>query len=327
MKIDLQSPITRHLINRIFSIAAGCLTVVVIGSLNPALSQVRTGSLGLVPKGAVAAARIDWSVAGHDDRFRRMLNAEQLDRGLSQLRISGSEISEIVVFSGMNSTLTGTIAGIFRGTFKPQAVIAQLKSQGLVESAYRGRTLYFNPVDRSYTSILRSGVLVVGSEKGVQGVLDVETNPRSGLMLRPPFSTVLSNLKNSRHPISFMMGIPNEYRSVANIATKVVSAMFSIAGLGPVGFVLNRIGFPYTLGFSIARHGSNFPVVLLAQMKDSTSAALISGTLNVMQGINLGMLSNQMSSTDREMLRNVSVSRSGALLSIRMVLREQDLPH
>jgi hypothetical protein len=174
---------------------------------------------------------------------------------------------------------------------------------------------------------LRSGLFVVGTERGVRSVIDTELNPRSGLLLRPPFNTVLSTLKHSRHPISFMMGIPSDYRSIADVATRVVSAMFSIAGLGPVGFVLNKIGFPYTLGFSIARSGSNFPVLLLAQMKDSTSAALISGTLNVMQGFNLGMLSDQMSSTDRELLKNLSVSRTGALLSIRMVLREQDLPH
>jgi hypothetical protein len=241
-----------------------------------------------------------------------MLNAEQLDRGLAQLNITDNEISEIVAFTGINSTASGVLGGVFRGTFKSDAVAARLKSQNLLESLYRGRKLYFNPADQSYTSILRSGVLVVGTERAVQ---------------RPPFSTVLSNLQNSRQPISFMMGIPNEYRSIADVATKVVSAMFSIAGLGPVGFVLNKIGFPYTLGFSIARNGSSFPVMLLAQMKDSTSAALISGTLNVMQGINLGMLSDQMNSTDRETLKNISVSRMGALLSIRMILREQDLPH
>jgi len=314
------------LLSRLLLVIPTCLCVVVIGSLEPVLSQSSPGSLILVPRNAVAVAKLDWNVVGRDPHFRTMLNGEQFDRALSQLRIKGSDISEIVVFTGVNTATTGTLAGIFRGAFNSQAVTAELRSQNLTETVYRGRTTFFNASDQSYTAILRSGLLVVGTERGVRSVIDTELNPRSGLLLRPPFNTVLSTLKTSRHPISFMMGIPGEYRSIADVATRVVSAMFSIAGLGPVGFVLNKIGFPYTLGFSIARSGSSFPILLLAQMKDSTSASLISGTLNVMQGFNLGMLSDQMSSTDREMLKNLSVSRTGALLSIRMVVREQDLP-
>ncbi len=301
--------------------------LVLTGCFNATLAQNRSNAMALVPKGAVAVVRLDWNVVGQDDRFRRMLNAEQLDRGLAQLKIKGNEVSEIVVFSGINASPSGTLAGIFSGTFSPQALTAQLKSQNLVETVYRGKIIHFNRTDQSYTSILRSGKLVVGTEKGVQGVMDVEMNPRTGLLLRPPFNTLLATFKANRHPISFMMGIPKEYQGVADIATKVVSAMFSIAGLGPLGFVLEKIGFPHTLGFSITRNESTFPVLLLAQMKDSTSAALISGTLNVMQGLNLGMLSDGMSSTDREMLKNISVTRNGAMLSIKMILREQDLPH
>jgi len=301
--------------------------LLVTGCFNVTLAQNRANAMALVPRGAVAVVRLDWNVVGQDERFRRMLNAEQLDRGLAQLKIKGNEVSEILVFSGINASPSGTLAGIFSGTFSPQALNAQLKSQNLVETLYRGRIIHFNRADQSYTSILRSGKLVVGTEKGVQGVLDVEMNQRTGLLLRPPFNTLLATFKANRHPISFMMGLPKEYQAVADIATKVVSAMFSIAGLGPLGFVLEKIGFPHTLGFSIARNGSTFPVLVLAQMKDSTSATLISGTLNVMQGLNLGMLSDSMSSTDREMLKNISVTRNGAMLSIKMILREQDLSH
>jgi len=43
--------------------------------------------------------------------------------------------------------------------------------------------------------------------------------------------------------------------------------------------------------------------------------------------MNMSMLSDRMSSSDREMLKNIAVTRNEALLSIKMILREQDLPH
>jgi hypothetical protein len=169
-------------------------------------------------------------------------------------------------------------------------------------------------------------MLVVGSRRGVEGVIDVETSPRLSLTSKPPFSTLLNRFAVSRQPISFMMSLPLEYQAVADVATKVVSTMFSLTGLGPLGYVVDRIGFPTVLGFSIGRNGAQFPTELIAQMKDSYSAALISGTLNAAQAIDLNMLSDRMSPSDREMLKNISVTRAGALLSIKMVLREQDLP-
>jgi|SRR6266852_5390980 len=289
--------------------------------------QSRMTAITLVPRSAVAVAKLNWTIVGQDDRFRTMLNADQLDRGLAQLRIKGSEVSEIVIFSGKNASPTGLLAGIFRGSYSVQAVNAQLKSQNLTETIYKSRTMYFNPADKSYASVLRSGMLVIGSQTGVEGVIDVEISPRTSLTLRPPFNSLLAKFAASRHPISFMMGLPREYQAVADVAVKVVSTMFSLSGLGPLGFVLDKIGFPHTLGFSIARSGTTFPVLLLAQMKDTTSAALVSGTLNMMQGMNMSMLSDRMSSSDREMLKNIAVTRNEALLSIKMILREQDLPH
>lgn len=288
-------------------------------------AQTSVKPILLVPPSAVAVAKLNWTVIRQDDRFRTMLNADQLDRSLAQLNISGSDVSEIIIFSGMNSSPTGFLGGIFRGTYDPGAVTAKLRSQGFSEDLYKGRTIYTDQRDQSCTSILRSGTLVVGSRKGVEGVIDVEMNPRLSLTSKPPFTTLLSRFAVSRQPISFMMALPLEYQAVADVATKVVSTIFSLSGLGPLGYVVDKIGFPSVLGFSIGRNGAAFPAELIAKMKDSYSAALISGTLNVAQAIDLNMLSDRMSPSDREMLKNISVTRTGALLSIKMVLREQDL--
>jgi len=69
-------------------------------------AQSRISPIGLVPPSAVAVAKLNWTVIRQDDRFRRMLNADQLDRALAQLKINGTDISDIVIFSGINSSPT-----------------------------------------------------------------------------------------------------------------------------------------------------------------------------------------------------------------------------
>lgn len=289
-------------------------------------AQTRISPIGLVPPSAVAVAKLNWTVIRQDDRFRRMLNADQLDRALSQLKIDGADISDIVVFSGINSSPTGVLAGIFRGTYSVAEVASQLNSRGLRAEVYKARTIYFNPADQSCSTLLRSGMLVIGSRKGVQGVIDVETNPHQSLMRRPPFSSLLARFVASKQPISFVMSLPLEYQTVTDVAVKVISTIFSISGLGPLGFVIEKIGLPHAMGLTMAHSGATYPTELVAQMKDATSAALISGTLNVTQAIGLHMPPDRMSPSDREMLKNISVARTGALLSIKLVLRERDLP-
>lgn len=303
-----------------------CFLLLALAFASQVQAQRFLNPITLVPPSAVAVAKLNWTVIRQDDRFRRMLNADHLDRVLAQLNINGGDISDIVMFSGINSSPTGVLAGIFRGTYSVAEVTAQLKSQGLREEVYNARTIYFNPADQSCSTLLRSGMLVVGSRKGVQGVIDVEISPRQSLMRRPPFSSLLARFVATKHPISFVMSLPLGYQTVADVGVKVISTIFSISGLGPLGFVIDKIGFPRAMGFTMAHSGATYPAELVAQMKDATSAALISGTLNVAQAIGLNMPSDRMSPSDREMLKNISVTRMGALLSIKLVLRERDLP-
>ena len=296
------------------------------GGLTEALGQRQPNPIALVPPAAVAVVRINWTIVQRDERFRAMLNADQLDRALTGLKIDGSDLSEVVIFSGINTSLTGVFAGMFRGSFNVPVVIAQLKSQSLEEHVYKKHTIYLNRVDRSAATVLRSGLLVVGSQKGVEGVIDVEGNPRTGLTLRPPFTSLLAKFVNSNRPISFAMALPLEYQAVGDVAVKVVSNIFSLSGLGSLGYVIDKIGFPHVIGFSIDRKGSTFPVQLLAQMKDETSAALISGSLSLMQSLGSNLTSAQISKADQEMLQSLEVTRNAALLTIKLVLREQDLP-
>jgi hypothetical protein len=206
------------------------------------------------------------------------------------------------------------------------AVKTTLESRSFRKQKYLGCVLYCNDADGSCTSLLKSGRLLVGTPQAVEGVIDVETNPRSALTLRKPFTTMLRKFLIGRQPISFVMALPLEYQMVAEVAVKVVAALFNFSGLGPLGFVINTIGLPQAIGFGITRNGNNFPVDLTAKLKDEQSAALISGTFNVAQSFNLGMLGNRMPAADRDRLKNISVVRQGTSLHLKMLLRSEDLP-
>lgn len=290
-----------------------------------AVAQRGRDAVALVPQRALAIVKLNWKLVRSDSQFRSMLNANQLDRALNELNINGSQISEIVVFSGINTTPRGLIGGIFDGSYDPAAVKATLESRSLRKTNYLGRAVYCNDADGSCTSLLRSGRLLVGTQQAVEGVIDVEANPRGALTLRKPFTTMLRRFVLGKQPISFAMALPLEYQMVGEVAVKIVAALFNFSGLGPLAFVIEKIGLPQAIGFAIIRRGDNFPVELMAHMKDEQSAALISGTFNLAQSLNLELLANQMSTRDRDRLKNVSVVRQGAVLQIKMLLRKEDL--
>jgi len=322
---NCQTPLTYHVaLKRLLSVCI--LGLGLLPGLSTAVAQRPMNPIALVPPTAVAVAKINWSVVDRDPRFRAMLNADQLDRGLASLKISGSDVTEIVVFSGINSSPSGVLAGIFRGTFNLATVDAALKSQSSSELKYKGHTVYFNQADRSCATLLRPGMLIIGSQKAIEGLIDVSLNPRESLTSRPPFNSLLGRFVRGKQPISFAMALPLEHQMIAEVGVKIVAAVFSLSGLGPLGFVIDKIGFPSAIGFAITRSGNTFPAELIAKMKDESAAALVSGTFNLAQSINLNMLSNRMPQSDQEMLRNMSVTRTRSLLAIKMVLREEDLP-
>jgi hypothetical protein len=290
-----------------------------------AVAQRGGGAVALVPQRAVAIAKLNWNLVRSDAQFRSMLNANQLDRALNDLNINGSQISEIVIFSGINTTPSGLVGGIFDGSYDAAAVKASLESRSFRKKNYLGRVLYCNDADGSCTSLLRSGRLLVGTQQAVEGVIDVEANPRSALTLRKPFTTMLRKFVLGRQPISFAMALPLEYQMVAEVGVKVVAALFNFSGLGPLGFVIDKIGLPQAIGFAITRSSSNFPVELTAKMKDEQSAALISGTFNLAQSLNFEMFASRMSAADRDRLKNVSVVRQGTVLQLKILLRSEDL--
>jgi len=290
------------------------------------LAQRRLSPIALVPPTSIAVVKVNWAVTRKDNRLRAMVKGDELERVLGTMGVNGNDVSEFVIFSGFNTSPSGTMGMILSGSYDSQTITTHIKSQGWDEHLYKARKIYSHPSDNSWMALLRSNLLVAGSRAGVERAIDVELSPQTALTRKPPFSSVLARFSASRHPISFMMGLPPEYQAVADVAAKVVSVLISFPGTGPLGWVMGKIGWPRTLGFSIGKQGASFPVELVAVMKDASAAGIVSGTLNLIQGIDLSLLSNRMPQSDSEALKNISITRSGALLSIKMLMREKDLP-
>ncbi len=158
---------TNHLaLKRLLSV---CIVLLGLSlGLSKVVAQRPMNPIALVPQTAVAVAKINWTVVSRDPRFRAMLNADQLDRGLAPLKIGGSDVSEIVIFSGINSSPSGVLAGVFRGSFNLQAVNSALKSQSFAEQKYKGHTVYFNQADRSCATICGPGRWLLDRKRGLK---------------------------------------------------------------------------------------------------------------------------------------------------------------
>jgi hypothetical protein len=291
-----------------------------------ALAQRGIHPITLVPRSSAAVIKVNWAVTRKDERLKAIARGNEFEKVIASLGVNSDQVSEFVVFTGIGTAPGVPVGVILSGSYDSQAVIGHLRERGWSEHLYKSHKIYAHPSDNSRMALLRSNFLVAGSQTGVERAIDVELSPQTALARRPPFSSVLARFTASRHPISFVMGLPPEYQAIADVAAEVASVLISFPGSGPLGWVMGKIGWPRSLGFSITRQGEAFPVELLAVMKDANAAGIVSGAFNLVQGFDLSMLSGSMSQADREALKNISVTQDGPLLTIKMLMREQDLP-
>ena len=287
------------------------------------------GPVSLVPQGAVAVVRLDWRGVSRDQQLRRIINGDQFERLLRRSELSPDEVAEAAIFGDLkpsSSAITGMILG---GRFNLRELVGRLKERGWAEHSYHARPIYSDPAGDSYLAPLRAGMLVAGTKSGVESVIEVEANPRTALAGKQPFRMMFAGLGASRQPISFVMALPQMYQDMADAAFKVATVMMNVAGLGPLGLILDKIGLARSLGFAISREGDSFPVQILSLMKDDGAAGFVSGALNLLKSLPMMVSGGGASRGDSEaiaMLQNMSVTRKGALLSIRFAMPKSGMP-
>lgn len=281
----------------------------------------------LVPSTSVVVASIRWAEVREDDRLRKVIEGDEIEKMLQELlhvlEIPDAQIVEALAFSEAAESADISAGMILSGSYDARAVIRSLEARGWNRQTYRGYKLYSNPAEEIGLTLLRSGLLVSGTLKGIKEVIDVELNPDQGLASSEPFDRLEAQFGNQQYPISAIIIFPQSLQDVTGAAVELSSALLDFAGLGPLGEILRKIGFAKGLGFSIARRGDSFPVELVAIMKDEEAAGFISGVLNLLKEIGSSLPPE--APDEEKRIRDLSVDRDGAILKVQWVMTEEDL--
>lgn len=293
------------------------------------LSAIRKLKLvELVPSNVIAMLSVNWEKICNDYYLKKMVNGEKIERVLSELGISNEKVLNIVVFSDAQNLPYSSSGIILNGSIDNRKVIERLKHQGWKENNYKGRNIYLNPSNYDCVSSLKSDALIIGTRIGVEAVIDVELNPKEGFSKRKPYDGLVARFDKHGYPLSAVIAFPTIYQDMGDVAMELGSCIMDFAGLGPLGELLGKIGFAQGLGFTVSRNGNLFPVELVTIMKDESSAKLISGSLNLLKSLTTIISKGNMSQSEQEAMQsfqNMTITREGETLFIKMMMTEKDL--
>lgn len=312
---------TRTLSATLFCLYALCLAA--CGSSSGDRATVR-----YVPSDSLIALSINWKIVGRAAELKKLVKGEQIESLLGRLHIGGEEVSELSVFSDGQNAPSGSSGIILRGTFDGQEVAARLKGAGWAEQKFGEKRIYANPADGSCLVALGKNLLVLGTRVGVEGSIRAARDPEESFTANPMYERLARHTDGRRHPLSVVVVFPQSAQDVAATALEVSSVVMDFAGLGPLGDLMNKIGYVRAFGCSISRKGEVFPVELHAVMKDETSASLVSGALTLSKGLSAMVPKHNLSQTQSEelqTLQSISVIRDRELLSVKLLMPVDDL--
>lgn len=281
-----------------------------------------------VPSDSLIALSVNWKTVGRDADLKRLVKGEQVESLLGRLNIGGEEVSDLSVFSDGQNAPFGSSGMIIRGMFDGREVAARLKGAGWAEQKSGEKSIYTNPVDGSCLVALSKSLIVLGTRAGVEGSIRAARVPEESFTASPMYERLARHTDGRRHPISVTVAFPQSAQDAASTVLEVSSVVMDFAGLGPLGDLMNKIGYVRAFGCSISRKGDVFPVELHAVMKDEASASLVSGALTLSKGLSAMAPGYNLSQTQAEELRilqSLSVNRDGELLSVKLMMSVNSL--
>lgn len=294
----------------ILPVLMGCLTAVMF-----AQASVTT----LVPARSVAVIRVDWTKVRKDSRLREILNGDEFAKILESIGINEAAVREFAIFSDVSPTSNNKMGVIVRGNFTSESIAKNLSGKDWTTEKIGTRSAFINPADGSRFLNLRNGLLVAGTKTAVEQVAGVLTNPKNALIRRKNFRTVMAGL-GSTSPVSFFLGVPEEYRGAANFAHKIATKLMSFADFGILSTIFEKVGLIQSCGMSINAAGRGIPIHLIVEMPGTTQAYVASGTLNFLKS-GASMLAD--ADPNKAAAQSMIIASKGNLLSIKMNLPDR----
>jgi hypothetical protein len=283
----------------------------------------------LIPADALVVLTLNWQAVKGDGDLLALVKGAEFRRVFAELKVSEEAVTDIAVFGDGGGGPGGSTAMLLGGVFDGREVAESVKGLGWREESYNERAVYVSPTDGTRLATLDSGALVLGTRKGVEGVINVESHGADSFAATDAYERLSPLFDAAEHPVSMMIAFPQHVQDAAHAALELSSVVMDFAGVGPIGQLMSKIGYSRAVGCTIAREGESFPVELVAVMKDEDAAALVSGGLNLLKG--LGALAGQSqprTPAEAEALRSfqsMSVTREGDVLSVGLVMSRRDL--
>lgn len=292
-------------------------------------SSGRESLAELIPADALVVLSLNWEEVRGDADLLRLVKGAEFKKVFGQLNVDEDAVTSIAVFGDGSETAAGSTGMLLAGSFDAEDIAAVLKERGWRERAYEGHEIYFSATDGTNLAALDSDVLVVGTEKAVEGAIRAGSDADASFVSTDAYGRLSELFDTSEHPVSMMIAFPQQLQDAADVALQVSSAVMDFAGIGGLGQLMSKLGYSRAIGCSIGRRGDSFPVKLVAVMRDEDAATLISGGLTLLKGIGAWAERAPARSAEeaeaRQNFQNMSVSRDGDVLSIDLVMSRKNL--
>jgi len=284
--------------------------------------------LSYVPSSSYAVLAVNWKTVSKDPDLKRICKGAEIEKLFAQLGLAQETVSEFVVYGDPRAAAASSKGLIAKGSFDTSELVKQLLKTGWAEQELEERRVYVNPKDASWLTTFDKNVFVLGTESAVKDAIGARTSQDKRFTLHPAYKALSPRFEGKQYPILMMVALPQASQDMAKAAVQLTSAAMNLAGVGPLGDLLDKIGYAQGLACAISHEDEYFPVALSAVMRDEESAKFVSGALNLLRGLGVMVSKNQAPQPDRDPARAIqtmSVERNREVVSIKMTMSRRDV--
>jgi len=276
--------------------------------------------LAYVPSSSYTVLAVNWKVAREDPDLKRICKGAEIEKLFAQLGLGEETVTEFAVYRDRGTSAQAGNGLIGKGNFDSSEVVKQLIRMGWAEQNLEGRRIYVNPKDASWLTTFGKNLFAFGTESAVRDAIGAKNKSVNRFTHNPAYKVMASHFEGKQYPILMMIALPQASQDMANAAVQLTATVMDLAGVGPLGDLLTKIGYARSLGCGISHKDEFFPVAVAAVMKDEESAKIVSGSLNLLKNLG-GSVSNYSSQTNvARAIQSMSVERRREVVSVEMTM-------
>jgi len=287
----------------------------------------RQALVQLVPADSFAVLSVEWQTVRKDDGLSQLIRGDEVEKVFRALGIDGGAISDFVMFSD-GSGADGSNGIILDGKYDAQRVVNNLKASGWREQEYHKYLIYSDASGKNQLAPLKANLLAFGTASGVRRVIDAASGTQKSLVSQPLYRKIASRSGSVGAPIFMAVLLTQDVRDMASAAVQITSTITRLAGMSPLGDLLNEVGVAQGFGCDVSKSGSSLRMEVQVVMKDEGAASFASGSLNIMKRLALAAPSGNMPAPDvrmRESIRTMLIRSERDVLFVQLTMPENGL--